>query len=302
MNVAFDPWIPVVTTAGKQQLASLYEMLTDGGRYADLAVRPHERVALMRLFLCVAHAALDGPKDDAQWCEVPSCLPVAARQYLEKWKDTFELFHPKKPWLQVAGLSKSGGEQKMTDDASDWTPTSKLDFSFATGNKTTLFDHGGMDETRPVATADLVLSILTYQCFSPGGLISQVYWNGKQTTKTSKDAPCAPVSMIHALLRGQNLLDSIHLNLPTHEDISFSYGKRGIGKPVWERPPRQQGNNTSQSANPRGKGDQSVIFSLQACCVLPRGWLDYWHATQTPSRNRRCRCAGSGKLYGGGGA
>jgi len=60
MNVAFDDWIPVVTTTGKRQLASLCEVLTNGGQFADLAVRPHERVAVMRLFLCVAHAALDG--------------------------------------------------------------------------------------------------------------------------------------------------------------------------------------------------------------------------------------------------
>ncbi len=85
MNVAFDDWIPVVTTAGKRQLASLCEVLTNGGRFADLAVRPHERVALMRLFLCVAHAALDGPQDYDQWLEVPSRLPAAARQYLERW-------------------------------------------------------------------------------------------------------------------------------------------------------------------------------------------------------------------------
>ena len=63
MNVAFEPWIPVVTTAGKPDLASLSVVLAEGERFVDLAVRPHERVSLMRLFICVAHAALDGPKD-----------------------------------------------------------------------------------------------------------------------------------------------------------------------------------------------------------------------------------------------
>ena len=189
MNVAFDDWIPVVTTAGQRQLASLCEVLTDGGQFADLAVRPHERVALMRLFLCVAHAALDGPKDYDEWLEVPSRLPAAAQQYLEKWKDAFELFHPEKPWLQVAGLSKSGSKQELTDDTSGWTRTSKLNFSYATGANTTLFDHQGMSEGRQTTIPDILLSMLTYQCFSTGGLISQVYWNGKQTTKSSKDAP-----------------------------------------------------------------------------------------------------------------
>ena len=198
MNVAFDDWIPVVTTAGKPQLASLSEVLTHGGQFADLAVRPHERVALMRLFLCVAHAALDGPKDYAEWQEVPARLPAAARQYLETWNDAFELFHQEKPWLQVAGLSKSGSQPTVTDNTSGWTRTSKLNFSYATGANTTLFDHQGMSEGRQTTIPEMLLSMLTYQCFSPGGLISQVYWNGRQTTKSSKDAPCVPASMVHA--------------------------------------------------------------------------------------------------------
>ena len=91
MNVAFDPWIPVVTTAGKPDSASLYAVLTEGEKFADLAVRPHERVSLMRLFLCVAHAALDGPKDYAEWCEVPKRLPEAVLKYLTHWKDSFRV-------------------------------------------------------------------------------------------------------------------------------------------------------------------------------------------------------------------
>ncbi len=43
--------------------------------------------------------------------------------------------------------------------------------------------------------------------------------------------------MIHAFLRGKDLLETLHLNLPTHEDIRFSYGDRDFGKPVWEIPP-----------------------------------------------------------------
>ena len=91
MNVAFDPWIPVVTLEGKPKLASLCEVLTKGHLLADLSVRPHERVSLMRLFLCVAHAALNGPKDYDEWREVPSRLPDAAKKYLGQWRNSFEL-------------------------------------------------------------------------------------------------------------------------------------------------------------------------------------------------------------------
>lgn len=140
MNVAFDRWIPVVTITGTPEKASLRDVLTEGEKYADLAVRPHERVALMRLFLCVAHAALDGPKDYDEWEAVPQKLPDAAQKYLEKWKDHFELFHPTRPWLQVAGLTKSRSQGKDVAVTDDWIPTSKLNFSFATGSNSTLFD------------------------------------------------------------------------------------------------------------------------------------------------------------------
>jgi len=234
MNVAFDPWIPVVTTSGERKLASLCSVLTEGEKFADLAVRPHERVSLMRLFLCVAHAALDGPKNYDEWCEVPKRLPVAAQKYLTDWKDSFELFHKEKPWLQVAGLSKNADGKALETVAEDWTPVSKLNFSSATGNNSTLFDHGGMSNDRSIFIGDTLLSMLTFQCFSPGGLISQVYWNGTQSGKSSKDSPCVPASMIHSFLRGKDLLGTIHLNLPTFEDIQFSYGERESGKPVWE--------------------------------------------------------------------
>ncbi|MCG2725564.1 MAG: type I-E CRISPR-associated protein Cse1/CasA [Elusimicrobia bacterium] len=241
MNVAFDSWIPIINTSGCKELASLCAVLTEGDKFVDLAVRPHERVALMRLFLCVTHAALKGPKNYNEWREVPKKLPEAALTYLNKWKDSFELFHETKPWLQVAGLSKSAECKVSQADTEDWTPVSKLNFSFATGNNTTLFDHSGMSENRSIVIVETLLSMLTFQCFSPGGLISQVYWNGKQSGKSSKDGPCVPASMIHAFLRGKNLLATIHLNLPTHEDIQFSYGKRDFGKPVWEMMPTSFG-------------------------------------------------------------
>lgn len=237
MNVAFDPWIPVVTIAGERKLASLCSVLAEGEQFADLAVRPHERVSLMRLFLCVAHAALQGPKDYDEWCEVPKRFPESARNYLTIWKDSFELFHKTKPWLQVAELSKSVSGSVSLDETADWTPVSKLNFSFATGNNSTLFDHGGMRDVRSLSLCESVLSMLTFQCFSPGGLISQVYWKATQSGKSSKDGPCAPASMAHAFLRGANIGETLYANMPTYEDIRFSYGERDIGKPVWERMP-----------------------------------------------------------------
>ena len=249
MNVAFDRWIPVVTATGDRELASLCSVLTEGEKYADLAVRPHERVSLMRLFLCVAHAALDGPKDYDEWEQVPHTLPVAARNYLTKWKDLFELFHPSRPWLQIAELSKNKDGNIQPYDIEGWTPVSKLNFSFATGNNSTLFDHeGAASDERNIPLPETLVSMLTFQCFSVGGLIGQIYWNGNRCGELanpkknngpvkSADGPCVPSSMMHAFMRGKNLLETIRLNLNTQEDVRFSYGARDFGKPIWEMLP-----------------------------------------------------------------
>ena len=118
MNVAFDPWIPVVTTAGKRQLASLCEVLTSGEQFADLAVRPHERVALMRLFLCVAHAALDGPKDYDEWLRSSLAPARCGTAILGEVEGSVRVVSSQeKPWLQVAGLSKGGSRTRKID----WT-------------------------------------------------------------------------------------------------------------------------------------------------------------------------------------
>lgn len=244
MNVAFDDWIPVVTTDGKPKLASLISVLTEGEIYADLAVRPQERVSLMRLFLCVAHAALDGPKDYDEWEKVPQRLPGAAREYLKTWRDHFELFHPTRPWLQV---------KELTGDKT--SPVALMDFELATGNNSTLFDHAGQLPVRPVADARLALSLLTFQNFSPGGGSPIAQWKNVKTSQVGNpDAPCLSQSMAHSLIRGKHLTETIHLNLPTTEDVSKRYKSTllhkkdkkenvwkqiefndiPIGRPVWE--------------------------------------------------------------------
>jgi len=63
MNLVSDPWIPVVMLDKTPRLVSLNEVFRDGETIADLAANPCQRIALMRLLICIAQAALDGPKD-----------------------------------------------------------------------------------------------------------------------------------------------------------------------------------------------------------------------------------------------
>jgi CRISPR system Cascade subunit CasA len=244
MNVAFDNWIPVVTIAGKPELASLCELLTSGEQFADLAVRPHERVALMRLFLCVAHAAVDGPKDYDEWREAPLRLPAAVSKYLEKWKDSFELFHPKKPWLQIAELNlmTSDKENDDSDDEKGWTTLNKLCFTRASGINSTLFDHtANSREMSDHSAHEIALNLLTFQnYFVAGGKASSRMWGAfeMKNPPNPKGGPCSGKSIIFTFLRGCNLAEYVHLNMNSYDDLQLFYGssEKWLGKPIWEVP------------------------------------------------------------------
>lgn len=232
MNLVTDPWIPVLHHDGDRRLVTLQQVFTEGSNYADLAVRPHERVALMRLLIAVAQAALDGPKDIGEWDSARERLPSAAAEYLKDVRDAFDLFHPTHPFLQIAELEECSEKE---------TFVSKLDFALASGRGSTLFDHGGIPEVgekqreRVFAPESLALMLLTYQNFSPSGGLPVARWGNIRTGQVGNpDAPCIPGSMCHSFLRKSNLRLTIHLNLICKDTITFSRYAGKWGKPVWE--------------------------------------------------------------------
>ncbi|MCF7849899.1 MAG: type I-E CRISPR-associated protein Cse1/CasA [Kiritimatiellales bacterium] len=92
MNLMDHAWIPVLGTDGKSRQASLADIFRDGENIADLAANPCQRIALMRLLICIAQAALDGPKDEADWLQCRSRMVPDALSYLDRWHDRFNLF------------------------------------------------------------------------------------------------------------------------------------------------------------------------------------------------------------------
>ena len=233
----------MITLSGEPKLASLKDVLTEGDKFSDLAVRPHERVSLMRLFLCVAHASLDGPKDYDEWRDVPVKLPKAAESYLTKWKDSFELFHSEKPWLQVAALnalSTDEGDNSNKDNI--WSTLNKLCFTRASGNNSTLFDQASNDRTLTKYSAEeIVLNLLTFQnYFVAGGKASSRLWGNfkMKNPPNPKGGPCSGKSILFTFLRRADVFDTIHFNLNTYDDLKLLYGdsKHILGKPIWEMP------------------------------------------------------------------
>jgi len=92
MNLTTDAWIPIVWADGRPGTVSLCEAFERGHEIQDSTVRPHERIALMRLLVCIAQAALDGPEDYDDWKVCQPRIVPSALDYLQRWRHAFELF------------------------------------------------------------------------------------------------------------------------------------------------------------------------------------------------------------------
>ncbi|MBA4147138.1 MAG: type I-E CRISPR-associated protein Cse1/CasA [Verrucomicrobia bacterium] len=232
MNLTIEPWIPALRENGTRDLFSLSDLFANAHEIRDLAVKPHERIALMRLLLCITQAALDGPADSDAWETCEPQIQPSVRDYLAKWHCAFELFGKESRFLQLPMLQPG-------KDSDEGNPATKLDLALATGNNSTLFDNRA-GEQRLLVYARAALNLLTFQCFSPGGRIGVARWNGKETPGkgSSNHAPCTPSSMIHTFILGSTLRQTLRLNLVTKDLIQDLPGN-GWGKPIWEMPVAQ---------------------------------------------------------------
>ena len=229
MNLTDTPWIPIVKQNGNKEMVSLLTLFQDGQTIRDLSVNPPQRIALMRLLICITQAALDGPEDEEAWFNSKNKITESVINYLDQWHEAFELFG-KKPFLQASNL-------KSLDNAS----LDKLDFDLSAGNNSALFDHEANPSGRIHSPAWCTLRLLTFQCLSPGGLIGTTRWAKQSTTKTSEHAPGIEGSMLHTFIRGKDLLATIWMNLLSKSMVDALPGMT-FGKPIWEDEKISQGN------------------------------------------------------------
>src|SRR5260221_10707728 len=157
MNLTIDPWIPAIRANGGRELFSLQELFAQARELHDLAVKPHERVALMRLLLCITQAALDGPADETEWQDCQPLIRPQVRDYLEKWGGAFELFGEGQRFLQFSNL-------RVGNESDEGNAATKLDLTLATGNNSTLFDNLA-GEDRTLQSARSAINLLRFQSF-----------------------------------------------------------------------------------------------------------------------------------------
>lgn len=212
MNLITEPWIPVVFESGKSGLVGLEKLYREAETLRDLNVNPPQRIALMRLLLCITQAALDGPENEDDWKTCRDRIIPSSLDYLAASHDQFNLYGDK-AFLQIAGLSagKFGTLDKLMETSIGENP---------------MFLGRRAQDGRIVAHSEKILALLVFLNFSAGGKVGQSVWFGNQYSDATFATPC--FNRLFLFIRGDCFLETLWLNLIPAQDI---------GQPVWDKMP-----------------------------------------------------------------
>ena len=213
-NLVDEPWLPVTLAEGfpgradRGPLArvSLREAFEQGDRIVDLRCYAHERIALMRLLICIAQRALNGPTDEEDWRRCRARLASEASKYLEGERECFNLFGDRPRFLQAKSRrpAKSFSTQK---------------FRFIDEHGSTLFD-AHVEPGCKLSPVDLAVGLVTFQSFVAVGFAV-----GGKVEEADRSLPgglCREASALHSFLLGDSLLESIWLNLIPKDQVAES--------------------------------------------------------------------------------
>jgi CRISPR system Cascade subunit CasA len=130
-NLLHQRWVTVMKPDGATEPISLLDLFRNAPKWQGLAGElPTQDMAVLRLLLAILHAVFGRYDPDGTFAPLSS--PAAAlnrwqtlwgghtfpmgiiEDYLRRYEDRFWLFHPERPFYQVAGLVKGA---KTTEDA-----------------------------------------------------------------------------------------------------------------------------------------------------------------------------------------
>jgi len=237
-NLVDEPWLPVTladsfpggTDRGPLPRVSLREVFEHGGKIVDLRCYAHERIALMRLLICIAQRALNGPKNEEGWKACRTVMGKHAVKYLDDKKACFNLFGDGPRFLQAHGTGDPG-------------EMSVFRLTLIDKDGTTLFD-AHVQPGSDMRADDLAVALVTYQSFAASGKVggSGPSPTGRKTKggtlrtepQSGEAALCRDGGALHAFILGADLSETIHWNLICRSQIVPPMTWDVSAKPVWE--------------------------------------------------------------------
>lgn len=228
-NLIDEPWIPVADV-GRVSLQQIFSE----SHYRALGGNPVQKIALLKLLLAIAQAAAT-PDDEQVWRDLGvDGLASRCLDYLGKWHGRFYLYG-ERPFLQVPGIAAAALQSYGA-----------VLPEVATGN-TTVLNQGQME--RSLSDADKAVLLIGLMGFALGGkktdnsIVLSVGYTGKRNDKgkpsTGKPGPAiAHMGLLHNMLRGETLQQSLWLNLLTCRQVEQCQRyPQGVGTPPWEQMP-----------------------------------------------------------------
>ncbi|MDK3256655.1 type I-E CRISPR-associated protein Cse1/CasA [Blastococcus capsensis] len=246
-DLTAEPWIPVLDLDGRERVLTPLDVVQQADRLATIGGElPTTGYALTRLLLAVLHRAVQGPRDGEHWrhlWEEPR-LPVGAvAEYLQHWRDRWDLLHPLTPFLQTAELrtadGKHSGLSKLIADVPNGAPL----FTTRAGRSLARMGH-----------AEAARWLVHAQAWDISGIKTGVLDDDR--TKKGKLYPLG-VSWLGrtggVLVEGRTLRDTLLLNLLPYrdEELPLGWGRPDGDLPTWERAPLRPGVEPDVFGQPR---------------------------------------------------
>jgi len=205
-----ESWIPVMAD-GRRIEVGIRRALVDAHLFDGLAVDdPLEVVAVLRHMLLPVLLDASGPPRDAdEWTSRWEGGEFDREQlaaYLDEQADRFDLFHPERPFAQVAGLRTPKDETK---------PISLLIPRLAAGNNVPLFSARTESNPPALTAAQAARALLAVHCWDTAaiksGAVDDPLMKAGKTTG-NPTGPCGQLGVIIPI--GATLFHTLLLNLP----------------------------------------------------------------------------------------
>lgn len=231
-NLVDKPWLPCITLGGEPNQLSLKDVFVRAHELREVtAEHPLTIPAIMGILHCVVYRATGGPQRVPQWAALLKAgrFGPEVQDYLKKCSHRFDLFSPKAPFYQTAGLTN------LTKDGnpSEGVPITTIVQQLSSGNNKTVFDHTLDGDNFALTPAESALALITIQNSGLKGT------NKKTTDLLGYQESFSDAQLVNGavlLLKGRTLYETIVLNLlpRTGNDPIWN---SPADCPVWELPP-----------------------------------------------------------------
>lgn len=230
-NLIDEPWIIVLDSNSRAQEVSILDLFERAPQFAAIGGEvPTQTFAITRLLLAFLHRALEGPADQDDWLELWTAddLPMdRIRAYADKVRNRFDLFDPKVPFYQVAGLHTAkndlSGLEKIVADIPNGAP---------------FFTTRSAASVECLSAAEAARWLVHVHAFDPSGIKSGAI--GDPTVKGGKGYPIGTgwSGQLGAILvQGGDLRETLVLNLVGRDVETYVRIGESDDLPPWERDP-----------------------------------------------------------------